>query len=145
MRLDTETYWLTDRQSQCDFDLTWCTPISGLESRDLWIFIVPPGLAISIARESTGHLGTEERSTVQECGQKRTLLLHFMRSQLTLTHFVSLQSERVKFKRIRCFIKADVIGVPVLVSSEFNDLTSLNTGNLFRTCNIYDFFFNKCP
>jgi hypothetical protein len=23
MGLDTKTYWLTDRQSQCDFDLTW--------------------------------------------------------------------------------------------------------------------------
>jgi hypothetical protein len=23
MGLDTKTYWLTDRQSQCNFDLTW--------------------------------------------------------------------------------------------------------------------------
>jgi hypothetical protein len=23
MGLDTKTYWLIDRQSQCDFDLTW--------------------------------------------------------------------------------------------------------------------------
>jgi hypothetical protein len=25
MRLDTKTYWVTDRQSQCDFDFAWST------------------------------------------------------------------------------------------------------------------------
>jgi hypothetical protein len=39
MMLDTKTYWLTDRQSQCnfDFDLTWLRLVEspeGFSSRD---------------------------------------------------------------------------------------------------------------
>jgi hypothetical protein len=31
MGLDTKTYWLTDRQSQCDFDLKYKVPVLSSE------------------------------------------------------------------------------------------------------------------
>jgi hypothetical protein len=70
MGLDTKTYWLTDRQSQCDFDFDFDNPGS-------WV--------LSIERQfCTG--GFEEKRYLEECGcgEKTLCVIFKVRNSVTL-------------------------------------------------------------